>query len=104
MPDFQGLVSAIQASAFADGVARHRIEANTRHAAGNRIRLTRCVLMAERVVEATEAATNLDGRRHDPGLVADLEIALALALKGVDHATRSADTRPPMGESGYLGA
>jgi outer membrane protein TolC len=60
--------------------------------------------MAERVVEAIEAATNFAERRHDAGLVADLEIAMASALKGIDHARSRVDTRPSMGDTGYLGA
>ncbi|HEY2164254.1 MAG TPA: hypothetical protein VGH04_09700 [Gemmatimonadaceae bacterium] len=60
--------------------------------------------MAKRIVGAIEAATNLAERRHDVGLAADLEIAMASALKGIDQARSRVGTRPPMGDTGYLGA
>ncbi len=96
--------AAIEEQARADGIERPRIEANTRHAGGNNVRLTTRVVMARRIVEAIEAATQFAERRGDVAMVADLEIALATALKGIDQARSRIDTRPPMGDTGYLGA
>jgi hypothetical protein len=96
-------VPGIEALAYAEGFARPRIEANTRHAGGNRIRLTCRVAMARRLVDTIENATRLAEHRHDGVMVADLAIALAATLKGIDQATARIDTRPPMGDTGFLG-
>jgi hypothetical protein len=92
----------IEAQAYADGVARPRIEANARHAGGNGIRLTCRVPMVDRITVAIGAATSLAERKHDAALVADLSIALAAALKGRDEALNPRHLS--MGDTGYLGA
>lgn len=93
--------SAIEAQAYADGIARPRIEANTRHAGGSNIRLTCRVPMVDRITVAITVATSLAERKHDAALVADLSIALASALKGRDEALHPRHlTRGDQGSTG----
>jgi hypothetical protein len=95
-------VPAIERQARAEGVERPRIEADTKNAGGNRIRLTCRLPMVDRITEAITAATALAERKHDAALVADLSIAMAAALEGRDEALNPRHLS--MGDTGYLGA
>lgn len=94
---------AIEAEALAKGIARPRIEANTKNAGGNKIRLTCRVVMARRVIESLDAAMQLAERRHDANTVEALQIARAAALEACGKAGLRSIDRVPLGEAGYIG-
>ena len=79
---------AIEAWARDGGFAHPCIEATTRNAGGNRIRLTCRVPMLDRITDPITQATTLAEQRQDEALVADLSIALMAALEGRDEAVR----------------